>query len=488
MGNFCSQPRRHLHHLSLPNLCVKSDRLLGGIFVCAPAVSSWGPNRLDVFGLGTDNQVYHKAWVGNAWNPSAAGWEPLVGAFSLTRPTVPPAKPQQVVFKTSTTPSGSDPVAVIVLTLGSDGTYQFSVSINNPSNNSYNFRVRATMTAGEIAVAFYGSGSFDPHSSEFNNLLESGTSLNVQIHWARLQQAFDAGKAVFSGTIDYQQHNWSLLQEIGEDIVGVLGAADLGWVLAGPWGAAVTGIIVLGAEISAATGAGPGGLVGVVVASGIVMIFGPDAVILAVIAGIAAGAAQDALIQHRSMTPDEYTFASNVFGNKLPDPSKIILTNLLAPTGQKFTYPNMDGSILVNLGPAYSDPQNWFDDNYTVPGQVFIHELTHAWQIANGSFLPGFICIAIETSVQYRLGHNVYLYGPPKPNWTNYGVEQQAHIVDDWFGGTRPKMGGIPNGSNFGLNPPNLKPVMDPNDAYFRYIRDNIRAGQAGGLPSLDLP
>jgi regulation of enolase protein 1 (concanavalin A-like superfamily) len=28
MGNFCSQPRRHLHHLSLPNLCVKSDRLL----------------------------------------------------------------------------------------------------------------------------------------------------------------------------------------------------------------------------------------------------------------------------------------------------------------------------------------------------------------------------------------------------------------------------------------------------------------------------
>jgi hypothetical protein len=28
MGYFCSQPRRHLHHLSLPNLCVKSDRLL----------------------------------------------------------------------------------------------------------------------------------------------------------------------------------------------------------------------------------------------------------------------------------------------------------------------------------------------------------------------------------------------------------------------------------------------------------------------------
>jgi len=36
-GYFCSQPRRHLHHLSLPNLCVKSDRLLGLTLDCFPA-------------------------------------------------------------------------------------------------------------------------------------------------------------------------------------------------------------------------------------------------------------------------------------------------------------------------------------------------------------------------------------------------------------------------------------------------------------------
>jgi hypothetical protein len=33
----------------------------------AIAVTSWGSNRLDIFGLGTDNQMYHKAWDGSAW-------------------------------------------------------------------------------------------------------------------------------------------------------------------------------------------------------------------------------------------------------------------------------------------------------------------------------------------------------------------------------------------------------------------------------------
>jgi hypothetical protein len=35
---------------------------LGGAFDSAPAVVSWGPNRLDIFGLGTDDLMYHKAW------------------------------------------------------------------------------------------------------------------------------------------------------------------------------------------------------------------------------------------------------------------------------------------------------------------------------------------------------------------------------------------------------------------------------------------
>jgi hypothetical protein len=52
---------------------------LGGVFNSPPAVVAWGPNRLDVFGLGPDNAIYHKAWTGASWQ---ANWEDLGDTFS----------------------------------------------------------------------------------------------------------------------------------------------------------------------------------------------------------------------------------------------------------------------------------------------------------------------------------------------------------------------------------------------------------------------
>jgi hypothetical protein len=43
-------------------------------FQKSPAATSWGPNRLDVFGLGTDGVIYHVAS-----NSGALNWEPLPG-------------------------------------------------------------------------------------------------------------------------------------------------------------------------------------------------------------------------------------------------------------------------------------------------------------------------------------------------------------------------------------------------------------------------
>ena len=59
---------------------------LGGVFTSPPAVAAWGQNRLDIFGLGTDGAMYHKAWDGTAWRPSPLDWERLGGVF-----TSPPA-------------------------------------------------------------------------------------------------------------------------------------------------------------------------------------------------------------------------------------------------------------------------------------------------------------------------------------------------------------------------------------------------------------
>jgi hypothetical protein len=51
---------------------------LGGKFNSPPAVVAWGSNRLDIFGLGTDDAIYHKAWIGSGWQTT---WESLGGRF-----------------------------------------------------------------------------------------------------------------------------------------------------------------------------------------------------------------------------------------------------------------------------------------------------------------------------------------------------------------------------------------------------------------------
>ncbi len=57
-----------------------SFELLGGNFIYGVAASSWGPGRLDVFGVGTDGAIYHNYWDGS-WH----GWgERLGGVFTST--------------------------------------------------------------------------------------------------------------------------------------------------------------------------------------------------------------------------------------------------------------------------------------------------------------------------------------------------------------------------------------------------------------------
>jgi hypothetical protein len=54
---------------------------LGGRFGSPPAVASWGANRLDIFGLDTNKQMFHKAWIGDQWWPSQTEWKALGGRF-----------------------------------------------------------------------------------------------------------------------------------------------------------------------------------------------------------------------------------------------------------------------------------------------------------------------------------------------------------------------------------------------------------------------
>ena len=69
---------------------------------------------------------------------------------------------------------------------------------------------------------------------------------------------------------------------------------------------------------------------------------------------------------------------------------------------------------------------------------MFAHELTHACQIAVNKFIPGMLCNAPGTysyhagdSESQRLDNIQW----SKLSWENdFTREQQAHIVDDWYG------------------------------------------------------
>jgi len=51
---------------------------LAGASTSSPDISSWGPNRLDVFTRGANNALYHRTWDGSGW----AAWEYLGGALN----------------------------------------------------------------------------------------------------------------------------------------------------------------------------------------------------------------------------------------------------------------------------------------------------------------------------------------------------------------------------------------------------------------------
>ena len=52
---------------------------LGGQCASPPAVASWEPDRLDIFVVGTNGNLFHKAWDGTAWLPSQGGYDNLGG-------------------------------------------------------------------------------------------------------------------------------------------------------------------------------------------------------------------------------------------------------------------------------------------------------------------------------------------------------------------------------------------------------------------------
>lgn len=217
--------------------------------------------------------------------------------------------------------------------------------------------------------------------------------------------------------------------------------------------------------------------VGIGLASGAGFVFGPSLMFPAFVAGAAFTAAT---VKQRPMSADERTFADQVFRGSIPY-DRVRLSNLVGIGGRPFATPGPGGAILLNLGEGYDDPRNYTrkDDNnrpVEAPGQLLIHELTHAWQIANHSFTPIYYCHALATMAGTLGGDmSAYGYGPAGPDWGDFGTEQQGSVVDEWFAGSA-----FPALKDVSQPQRAFAPMMeDDANPYWRYIRDHIRAGRA---------
>lgn len=353
------------------------------------------------------------------------------------------------------TPSGTPLGGWVDVSVSDNGDYSVRFHMHCSSIlASFDFAVRAYLSApGFPTMAFLHTGSVSGVDSDDHE--EHGNNPLLALYWPRLtaNPAFFAGKDYkWSGVIGTVA---DLFDDLVDAVAGAAGTA-LGVII----GATSEAIGWLGATL------GPGGTIGVIAGvvvfavaavSGVGVI---DAVILAVVAGVAVGAVTEALIKSRSLNDAEKSLARQVFGDFVPL-DDVVITNLGGASGRGFTVKGVDGKIYVNLGKAFDNPLGPGGNTYPHPGQLLIHELTHAWQISHTGFLPGLMCSMLVNQAEFTLGDDVYDYGPPGPNWRDLNAEQQGAIVDQWFGASKHSLG---------------YQSMDQQNIYYRYIFNDLLA------------
>lgn len=144
------------------------------------------------------------------------------------------------------------------------------------------------------------------------------------------------------------------------------------------------------------------------------------------------------LPDYREITQVEYNWVNTkIFNNTLPPKSKIVITNLYGYGHRQFVFPVGDGHILMNLGEkGFANPMGrilYQSDPNERSGEIFIHEMTHVWQINTNDDIK-FVANALVTQGG---GASTYDYNSRNCDnsklWRNFNLEQQAEIVRHCF-------------------------------------------------------
>jgi hypothetical protein len=181
---------------------------------------------------------------------------------------------------------------------------------------------------------------------------------------------------------------------------------------------------------------------------------------------------EDGNMNFRALTKTEIALARTVFKETIKW-DKVQVVDIKGASNREFTTPDFNplkwGTFNIHMGPvAYRKGCDHGDPRDVA---TFIHELTHVWQGMNSGWAWNYVCNSLWH--QATMGDSAYDYGPivgakvhgkvQPTKWSQYNVEMQAKIVEDWFAGrTKSK---IPK---------------DHKDWRYRFIRDNILAKKSG--------
>lgn len=231
----------------------------------------------------------------------------------------------------------------------SDGSYTFRGHLRATGLPSFAYKVQAFVRcAAGIVIAVETSGRVfgtDTPGDRSRDWNEENKSESIRKYWMALRS-----EPQFETNLE---KNLSGILGTLVDVAKTLVEAYVATQFAGTTGA----VIVLGTELGAATGVtftNPNILVGVAVGGGVLLLFGPSAIIPALAAGTATASLTG--IRYRPMNEEEIDLARKVFKDKLPI-ERIRITDLYRPgknangaVDREFVIPGIDGSILVNMG------------------------------------------------------------------------------------------------------------------------------------------
>jgi hypothetical protein len=203
-----------------------------------------------------------------------------------------------------------------------------------------------------------------------------------------------------------------------------------------------------------------------------------------VVGGVAHAIGDLIGVHMRNLTKPEKDLLRPIFQHSLPL-DRILITSISGKDGRAFTIPGSMVVVLANLIPVVGQIISLagliehLQDKYLInvgkgaydhligssydnsfhekAGSLLVHEATHAWQGHNFAFSWWYVFNSLYN--QIRCGSRAYDVDESKrQQWTTYGVEQQATLIEHWFS----------RGSS-------------ASDTAFPYLQDNIRKGKPFG-------